>query len=76
MLFFQLLDYIIADDDCLLFSLSVQFGGFYIPILSKIYTDHFDSSLKITMLLVTIMIRQGEVLPNENDVRHLKHGGK
>ena len=68
-----LLDSIVTDNELeSLFQLPVRLGGLGIPILSKIVREHFQSSKKITAPLVTIMILQGDTLPDDSYVKTLK----
>ena len=50
----------------------MRLGGLGIPILSEIARKHFESSKKITAPLVTIMILQGDTLPDDSYVKTLK----
>ena len=67
-----LLDSIVTDNERSLFQLPVRLGGLGIPILSEIAREHFESSKKITAPLVTIMILQGDTLPDDSYVKTLK----
>ena len=67
-----LLDSIVTDNERSLFQLPVRLGGLGIPILSEIAREHFESSKKITAPLVTIMILQGDTLPDDIYVKTLK----
>ena len=67
-----LLDSIVTENERSLFQLPVQLGRFGIPILSEIAREHFESSKKITAPLVTIMILQGDTLPDDSYVKTLK----
>ena len=67
-----LLDSIVTDNERSLFQLPVRLGGLGIPILSEIAREHFESSKKITDPLVTIMILQGDTLPDDSYVKTLK----
>lgn len=71
-----LLNSVITDDDRSLFSLPVRFGGLVNPFLSEIATNHFDSSIKLRILLMIIMILQSDALTDEIDVKHLKQQQK
>lgn len=71
-----LLNSVITDDDRSLFSLPVRSGGLVNPFLSEIATNHFDSSMKLRILLMIIMILQSDALPDEIDVKHLKQQQK
>ena len=68
----KLLDSIVTDNERSLFQLPVRLGGLGMPILSEVASEHFESSKKITALLVTIMILQGETLPDDNYAKILK----
>ena len=61
-----LLDSIVTDNERSLFQLPVRLGGLGIPILSEVASEHFESSKKITAPLVTIMILQGDTLPDDS----------
>ena len=50
----------------------MRLGGLGIPILSEVASEHFESSKKITAPLVTIMILQGDTLPDDSYVKTLK----
>ena len=67
-----LLDSIVTDNEQSLFQLPVRLGGLGIPILSEIAREHFESSKKITAPLVTIMILQGDTLPDDSYAKTLK----
>ena len=67
-----LLDSIVTDNERSLFQLPVRLGGLGIPILSEIVREHFQSSKKITAPLVTIMILQGDTLPDDSYAKTLK----
>ena len=69
-------DSIVTDNERSLFQLPVRLGGLGIPILSEIAREHFESSKKITAPLVTIMILQGDTLPDDSYVKTLKLEGK
>ena len=43
-----------------------------IPILSEIAESQFEVSQAITLLFVTIMITQGNILPNKTEVYEIK----
>ena len=62
----SLLDSIVTDNERLLFQLLVQLGGLRMPILSEVASEHFESSKKITAPLVTIIILQGDTLPDDS----------
>ena len=67
-----LLDSIVTDNERSLLQLPVRLGGLGIPILSEIAREHFESSKKITAPLVTIMILQGDTLPDDSYAKTLK----
>ena len=67
-----LLDSIVTDSERSLFQLPVQLDGLGMPILLEIVSEHFESSKKITAPLVTIMILQGDTLPDDSYVKTLK----
>ena len=67
-----LLDSIVTDNERSPFQLPVGLGGLGIPILSEIAKEHFESSKKITAPLVTIMILQGDTLPDNSYAKTLK----
>ena len=50
----------------------MQLCGLGISILSEVTSEHFESSKGITAPLVTIMILQGDTLPDDNYVKPLK----
>ena len=60
----KLLDSIFTDDEGSLFQLPVRLGGLWIPIVSEVASKHFESSNKITASLVTVLILQGDTLPD------------
>ena len=62
----SLLDSIVTDNERSLFQLLVQLGGLRMPILSEVASEHFESSKKITAPLVTIIILQGDTLPDDS----------
>ena len=62
----SLLDSIVTDNERLLFQLLVQLGGLRMPILSEVASEYFESSKKITAPLVTIIILQGDTLPDDS----------
>ena len=55
---------IFTDDEGSLFQLPVRLGGLGIPIVSEVASKHFESSNKITASLVTVLILQGDTLPD------------
>ena len=67
-----LLDFFVTDNEQSLFQLLVRLGGLGIPILSEVASEHFESSKKITALLVTIMLLQGDTLIDGSYVKTLK----
>ena len=50
----------------------MRLGGLGMAILWKVGNDHFESSKKFIAPLVTIMILQGDTLPDDNYVKTLK----
>ena len=66
------LDSIVTDNERSLFQLPVGLGSSGMPILSEIASEHFESSKKTTALLLTIMILQGDTLPDDSYVKTLK----
>ena len=66
-----LLDSIVTDNEQSLFQLPVR-RGLGISILLEVASEHFEISKKITALLVTIMILQGDTLPDDIYVTTLK----
>ena len=67
-----LLDSIVTYNERSIFQLAVRLGGLGMPILWKVGNDHFESSKKFIAPLVTIMILQGDTLPDDNYVKALK----
>ena len=68
----MLLNSIVAEVDRQLYSLPLRHGGLGISILSEIAESQFEASHAITLPLVTIMITQGNTLPNKTEVNKLK----
>ena len=62
----SLLDSIVTDNERSLFQLLVQLGGLRMPILSEVASEHFESSKKITAPLATVIILQGDALPDDS----------
>ena len=67
-----LLTSIVPEVDRQLYSLRLRHGGLGIPILFEITESQFEASQVITMPLVTIMITQGNTLPNNIEVNEIK----
>ena len=67
-----LIEEVITEQDRKLYSLPVSRGGLGIPLLSNIAEQHLYSSKQITAPLVTIMVLQGNELPNVQEVNKLK----
>ena len=67
-----LLDSIVTDNERSLFQLPVRLGGLVMSILSEVASEHIESSKKITASLVTIMLLQGDTLPDDSYVKTLK----
>ena len=55
-----------------LYSLPLRHGGLGIPILPEVAESQFEASQAITLCLVTIMITQGNALPNKAEVNEIK----
>ena len=66
------LNSIVPEVDRQLYSLTLRHGGLRIPILSEIAESQFEASQAITLPLVTIMITQGNTLPNKTEVNEIK----
>ena len=66
-----LLNSIVSEVDRQLYSLPLRHGGLGIPILSEIAESQFKASQAITLLLVTIMVTQGNTLPNKTEVNEI-----
>ena len=67
-----LLNSIVPEVDRQLCSFPLRHGGLGIPILSKIAEFQFEASQVITLPLVTIMITQGNTLPNKTEANEIK----
>ena len=67
-----LLNSIVPEVDRQLYSLPLRHGDLAIPILSEIAKFQFEASQAITLPLVTIMITQGNTLPNKTEVNEIK----
>ena len=63
-----LLNSVVPEVDRQLYGLPLRHGGLGIPILSEIAKSQFEASQAITLPLVTIMITQGNKLPNKTEV--------
>ena len=59
-----LLNSIVPEVEHQLYSLPLRHGGLGIPILCEIVEFQFEASQAITLVLVIIMITQGNTLPN------------
>ena len=68
----SLLDSIVTNEDRLLYSLPVRYGGLGIPIFSETAKFHYDASTRITAPLVSIIVLQGHTLPDENETNNIK----
>ena len=55
-----------------MYSLPLRHGSLGIPILSEISESQFEALQAITLPLVTIMITQGNTLPNKTEVNEIK----
>ena len=60
-----LLNPIAPEVDRQLYSLSLRHGGLGVPILSEIAVSKFEASQIITLPLVTIMVTEGNTIPNK-----------
>ena len=67
-----LLHSIVPEVDRQLYSFPLRHGGLGIPILSEFSKSQFEASQAITLPLVTIMITQGNTLPNKTEVNEIK----
>ena len=67
-----LLQSIITEKDRKIYSLPVRFGGLGIPLLLEIAEQQYEASTAITAPLVSIMIIQGNSLPDEKNVHEIK----
>ena len=67
-----LLNSVVPVVDHQLYSLPLRHGGLRIPILSEITKFQFEASQAITLPLVTILITQGNTLPNNTEVNEIK----
>ena len=68
----MLLDSIITDNERSLFQLPVRLCGLGMSFLSEVASEHIESSKKVTAPLVTIMLLQGDTLPDDSYVKILK----
>ena len=68
-----LLNSIVLQVDRQLYSPPICHGGLGIPILIEITESQFEVSQAITLPLVTIMITEGNTLPNKTEVNEIKH---
>ena len=68
----ELLNSIVPEVDRQLYSLLLRHGSLGIPILSEISESQFEALQAITLPLVTIMITQGNTLPNKTEVNEIK----
>ena len=67
-----LLNSIVPEVEHQLYSLPLRHGGLGIPILCEIVEFQFEASQAITLVLVIIMITQGNTLPNKTEVNEIK----
>ena len=67
-----LLNSIVPEVDRQLYSLPLRHGGLGILILSEIVEFQFEASKAITLPLVTIMITEGNTLPNKTEINEIK----
>ena len=63
---------LVSDNERSLLQLLERLGGLGMPILLEVASEHFESSKKITAPLVTLMILQGDALPDDSYVKILK----
>ena len=68
----ELLNSIVPEVDRQLYSLPLRHGGLGIPILSEIVEFQFEASKAITLPLVTIMMTEGNTLPNKTEINEIK----
>ena len=67
-----LLNSIVPEVDRQPYSHPLRHGGLIISILSEIAESQFEASQAITLPLVTIMVTQGNTLPNKTEVNEIK----
>ena len=67
-----LLNYILPEVDRQHYSILLRHGGLGIPLLSEMAESQFETLQAITLPLVTIIITQGNTLPNKTEVNEIK----
>ena len=67
-----LLNSIVPEVDCQLYLFPLRHCELWVQILSEIAESRFEASQAITLPLVTIMITQGNILPNKSEVNEIK----
>ena len=68
-----LLNSTVPEVDPQLCSLRLCHGGLGIPIFSEVTEFQIEASQTITLPLVTIIIAQGNTIPNKTEVNEIKH---
>jgi len=58
----------ISDSERKLFALPARDGGLTIPVLSEISEDEFQTSMRMTAPLATLMVLQSSDMPNPDDI--------
>ena len=66
-----LLNYIVPEVDRQLYWLPLRHGGLRIVILSEIYESQSEASQALTLPLVTVMLTQGNTLPNKTEINEI-----
>ena len=67
-----LLNSLVPEVDCQLYSFTLHHGGLGISILSEITESQFEASQALTLPLVTIIITQVNTLLNKTDINEIK----
>ena len=67
-----LLNSLVPEVDCQLYSFTLHHGGLRISILSEITESQFEASQAITLPPVTIIITQVNALLNKTDINEIK----
>ena len=67
-----LLNSVVPKVDRQLYSLSLRHGGLGILVLFEVAESQLEASQAITLPLLTIMITQGNTLPNKTEVNEIK----
>ena len=68
----SLLQSITTEEERKFYSLHIRFGGLGIPIISETAIEHYNASKKITAPLVSLMLLQGNSLPDKKEIKELK----